>query len=119
MRISDWSSDVCSSDLLWGCSRRPFGLFRGGPQCFLVVERQPRERVAGAGFHITEAAFELGRGGTKRGLGLDAELPRPIDPREPQVAALIGYVGVGSGGPDLATFSMALLVHAACLGPVK
>src|SRR3546814_12005403 len=101
MRISDWSSDVCSSDLLWGCSRRSFGLFRGGPQCFLVVERQPRERVAGAGFHITEAAFELGGGGTKRGFGLDAELARPIDHREQQVADLLGTVGVGRGGLDL------------------
>src|SRR3546814_6618570 len=28
MRISDWSSDVCSSDLSFGIHRRPEGLFR-------------------------------------------------------------------------------------------
>src|SRR3546814_11417809 len=37
MRISDWSSDVCSSDLLQGMPRRPVGLIGAGPVGLVVL----------------------------------------------------------------------------------
>src|SRR3546814_16321272 len=61
MRISDWSSDVCSSDLLWARRRRGTGV--GGPYADAsgdarmgragarrkLARRKPRGRVDGGG----------------------------------------------------------------------
>src|SRR3546814_1299019 len=41
MRISDWSSDVCSSDLLW------VSLGRDGSPCVIVEEAQLRPPIDG------------------------------------------------------------------------
>src|SRR3546814_16736403 len=46
MRISDWSSDVCSSDLPRGRDRHPNGLRLGNPR--LRAKPRARSGIAGA-----------------------------------------------------------------------
>src|SRR3546814_20225708 len=55
MRISDWSSDVCSSDLLGG--RRQFRRWRGRRHDLLLGERGRDRR------HLFLAGGESGEGG--------------------------------------------------------
>src|SRR3546814_10416538 len=85
MRISDWSSDVCSSDLL-GCRRievLPAALAREQPRAMLVVERA-RERPLGgrvAQHRISLAAklllpLGIGLGDGKAGGGLSRPAAR-------------------------------------------
>src|SRR3546814_20852281 len=73
MRISDWSSDVCSSDLLRfrGC-RRVLHPHRVGMQFFHHVAHQaaPAQQVAAQLFNeLLEARLALGAGGLLVSLG--------------------------------------------------
>src|SRR3546814_19056609 len=57
MRISDWSSDVCSSDLCWG---QPFQVTR--PDSLQALRADVEQQVDGR--HVwLECAVELGVGG--------------------------------------------------------
>src|SRR3546814_3928902 len=81
MRISDWSSDVCSSDLLFG--QRP-----EGDAAFLEVgddRQQVRQRAAEpielpdnqrvAGVHVVEAGFQAGAIVARTGSLVGVEVP--------------------------------------------
>src|SRR3546814_12014024 len=57
MRISDWSSDVCSSDLCWG---QPFQVTR--PDSLPALRADVEQQVDGRHVWI-ECAVELGVGG--------------------------------------------------------
>src|SRR3546814_2573004 len=52
MRISDWSSDVCSSDLLFRWLLRRFRL--GRLRCFLDLPQRPQEQVP----HVADMAVQ-------------------------------------------------------------
>src|SRR3546814_2035499 len=88
MRISDWSSDVCSSDLILQARRREFGARQEGR-----IGRALRELVPRAdGEAVVAAVDAVAHGGTERArdlpLVLDGEIgdaaPRiePIGPEE-------------------------------------
>src|SRR3546814_16341992 len=68
MRISDWSSDVCSSDLHARLPERPAGVLRGqgrGGRC--PRQRAARSAEAGeAGRQAAGAARQRGRGARRR-----------------------------------------------------
>src|SRR3546814_18813023 len=57
MRISDWSSDVCSSDLCWG---QPFQVTR--PDSLQALRSDVEQQVDGRPVWL-ECAVELGVGG--------------------------------------------------------
>src|SRR3546814_20430712 len=67
MRISDWSSDVCSSDLCCRPARRPQGTPRGG-ECRRLPERLPCPAPRGDG--------SRGRGALLRQRRPDWQSPR-------------------------------------------
>src|SRR3546814_21024160 len=72
MRISDWSSDVCSSDLRFGLGRRGLGLARGALALGLLLGGR---RVFGYRFDDRRlgGGFRLGivrRRGFRLGIGL-------------------------------------------------
>src|SRR3546814_13787761 len=80
MRISDWSSDVCSSDLRLEATRQPFlefGKRRIG--AFIAVRErgaeharlQPRRRIGARRQAVVEAGGEK-RGGHRRPLSTDS-----------------------------------------------
>src|SRR3546814_1228392 len=94
MRISDWSSDVCSSDLLGGLhqrQRRDAALRRH------VVALPDRTLQAGAGRGVDDAAVDF-----LTGLGLiapalhepagDAEVAFPMD-LDHQIPLVFGQIG--------------------------
>src|SRR3546814_19900266 len=66
MRISDWSSDVCSSDLI-GAGRAArnlaIPLLAGQPDFEIIGARGREAHVAGAQFHAAESEAELGEQG--------------------------------------------------------
>src|SRR3546814_10595539 len=70
MRISDWSSDVCSSDLQSGIGRRFSLLFK------------PL-------LHAAKATFELGVGPSESRFAIHFEVPRQVRHREQQIADLV------------------------------
>src|SRR3546814_4806126 len=88
MRISDWSSDVCSSDLF-----RRFRPERGGMSApFLWTNRNKRsivldltrpeaQQVARDLIATADVVVENFSGGVMKGFGLDYEALAPINPR--------------------------------------
>src|SRR3546814_5538955 len=83
MRISDWSSDVCSSDLLsgvvfWSVIQFPF------------ATPTPVRWVSPAALPILRAALRL--------LALPKRLPLRVLPLDPAVGGAAGYAGRGSAG---------------------
>src|SRR3546814_12073874 len=80
MRISDWSSDVCSSDLIAAAVLAPpammFGLHdyqRKRILTFLNPEADP----SGSGYHILQSKIALGSGGLLgKGYGLGSQSQR-------------------------------------------
>src|SRR3546814_2360709 len=50
MRISDWSSDVCSSDLRNACSARSLCLFAAAPENQWIAALQPHHVAPGPSF---------------------------------------------------------------------
>src|SRR3546814_10090466 len=87
MRISDWSSDVCSSDLQRGASVRGAGAGAGGAVQLVAagrrdvqggafpfrLGRQARARPSGIGVRLIEADMADRRGGIDRLAPVQAE----------------------------------------------
>src|SRR3546814_7479788 len=53
MRISDWSSDVCSSDLLWAVQGRVLGIYGG----FMKHWCERRQEAARSAIEMTQKAM--------------------------------------------------------------
>src|SRR3546814_7840674 len=70
MRISDWSSDVCSADFLGHGHLQQMGMRLAGPVVSLLEIREAR-RQAVALQHSEEAAPVLAGGDTEEDLGVD------------------------------------------------
>src|SRR3546814_18685970 len=62
MRISDWSSDVCSSDLTWVGNRRWDLRFRSGETLSLPEGEMPAKEALAKFAHMDGANRLLGRG---------------------------------------------------------
>src|SRR3546814_11593252 len=73
MRISDWSSDVCSSDLLTVQTNLAFSTEHGVPRSFSVTSTRPRE---GKSTTCLALATTLTRGG-KRVILVDGDMRNP------------------------------------------
>src|SRR3546814_4941280 len=89
MRISDWSSDVCSSDL---SSPRPTpkSSFTWSVIQFPFATPTPVRWVSPAALPILRAALRL--------LALPKRLPLRVLPLDPAVGGAAGYAGRGSAG---------------------
>src|SRR3546814_10515178 len=66
MRISDWSSDVCSSDLSHRCSRRSLSDFWASPWARRLGSAALLERLRGEGLAIAGPAETLPRSRSSR-----------------------------------------------------
>src|SRR3546814_20413281 len=93
MRISDWSSDVCSSDLLTDHPVCPLGvLFFGRPQLTLVDEL---DRLVAGG---------LGKAEQRRAPATYRLLPRPKTALAGKAVEMLAVdMGIGVQGPALET----------------
>src|SRR3546814_14300252 len=95
MRMSDWSSDVCSSDLLGddpylvGVARRPRGIVKADRIGQRRLGRQPAERVHRLGPRDRREAPDIAAG-----LGIAREIER----RERVAVDRLGYVDLAIGG---------------------
>src|SRR3546814_12589752 len=86
MRISDWSSDVCSSDLRASARKRAKGRLKaadedGEDRIGVDAAQKPLERLGKAVIHV----HRVGHGGVDSGSTdrldrLDGKLPRHIEP---------------------------------------
>src|SRR3546814_13845030 len=99
MRISDWSSDVCSSDLLERVEeqlhQRADLFLRPAP--VLAGEREQRERGDPAFEAEVDAQVDRAR------TGAVADHPRPPQPRRPSDVAVHDEGEVEEPGPGLVT----------------
>src|SRR3546814_15551390 len=70
MRISDWSSDVCSSDLADDTRRKPAERYSGAPPLLpregRVIACEADPTGAGTPFELAVASTPLGRFSTRR-----------------------------------------------------
>src|SRR3546814_6029444 len=71
MRISDWSSDVCSSDLRYRAGDQEYPLPAGEPQHAVQIEQRPGDQGARA---VADRAADREH----------AHAPREIRPRKPE-----------------------------------
>src|SRR3546814_19377642 len=104
MRISDWSSDVCSSDLL---KNRPGGLCR--PAGFalpgFIYARFHLCRTAGCGYTAARQGRSRERAAQQRGLPM--QMIGRLLPRVLACGLLVGFVA-GCGGNDIPTYDAAV-----------
>src|SRR3546814_8620037 len=104
MRISDWSSDVCSSDLL---KNRPGGLCR--PAGFalpgFIYARFHLCRTAGCGYTAARQGRSRERAAQQRGLPM--QMIGRMLPRVLACGLLVGFVA-GCGDNDITTYDEAV-----------
>src|SRR3546814_19089828 len=98
MRISDWSSDVCSSDLPWladigvsGVGMTP-AVVALSLYCLLPIVRNTSAGLAGVAPSVVEAA--RGMGMTPRPIFLRIEVPRALPVFLRSEERRVGYEGV-------------------------
>src|SRR3546814_3781265 len=102
MRISDWSSDVCSSDLRPPPARRPLAQYRGGPGVRAdgaaagAGAADPGADAAAPDRHPGAVAAELSRlvRRYRDPVGGAAHPPGTVDLAQPRVPAQIGRAHV-------------------------
>src|SRR3546814_11801555 len=84
MRISDWSSDVCSSDLIWvPISGSPSSVKRGLMKPIPVICQRGNSGPSSAGFNVSDRSSHrtagLAKLSTEKG-GNEKHLPESNDP---------------------------------------
>src|SRR3546814_11934315 len=98
MRISDWSSDVCSSDLETPGARRPVAAVALAREIGDRLDRDPSRAPVDGQFRLVEAVETIARGDAVGGNDQIVEIPpavvaarmeRPYELRAKEVPAVI------------------------------